>query len=141
KAVSAGRLDPSLLFEAAVSQDVDRFDEIARVEPDYHGVLRGLASLIAMPMLQACWRAWPSVCPRAGRTATARFVVAGLLWQKSADSTLGIFDVDAAAATGGPSVCAVPSVARAITKSWVLCCRRTAWSATPSRCVTGAADI
>ena len=63
KAVSAGRLDPSLLFEAAVSQDVDRFDEIARVEPDYHGVLRGLASLIAMPMLQACWRAWAERVP------------------------------------------------------------------------------
>jgi len=58
KAVSAGRLDPSLLFEAAVSQDVDRFHDIARVERDYRGVLRGLASLIAMPMLQTCWRAW-----------------------------------------------------------------------------------
>jgi len=41
-AIAAGRLDPSLLFEAAVSQDVDRFHEIARVERDYRGVLRGL---------------------------------------------------------------------------------------------------
>jgi len=57
-AVAAGRLDPSSLFEAAVSQDVDRFHEIARVERDHLGVLRGLASLIAMPMLQTCWRAW-----------------------------------------------------------------------------------
>jgi FdhE protein len=57
-AVAAGRLDPSSLFEAAVSQDVDRFHEIARVVRDYRGVLRGLASVIAMPMLQTCWRAW-----------------------------------------------------------------------------------
>src|SRR3989442_8446037 len=57
-AVAAGRLNPSLLFETGVSQDVDRFHEIARVERDYRGVLRGLASLIAMPMLQTCWRGW-----------------------------------------------------------------------------------
>jgi FdhE protein len=62
-AVAAGRLDPSLLFEAAVSQDIDRFHEIARVERDYRGVLRGLASLIAMPMLQTCWRAWAERVP------------------------------------------------------------------------------
>ena len=62
-AVAAGRLDPSLLFETAVSQDVDRFHEIARVERDYRGVLRGLASLIAMPMLQTCWRAWAERVP------------------------------------------------------------------------------
>jgi len=63
KAVAAGWLDPSLLFEAALSQDVDRFHEIARVERDYRGVLRGLASLIAMPMLQACRRAWAERVP------------------------------------------------------------------------------
>ena len=62
-AVAAGRLDPSLLFETAVSQDVDRFHEIARVERDYRGVLRGLASLIAMPMLQTCWRVWAERVP------------------------------------------------------------------------------
>ena len=58
EAVATGRLDASLLFEAAVSQNVDRFHDVARVERDYRGVLRGLASLIAMPMLQTCWRAW-----------------------------------------------------------------------------------
>ena len=63
KAVAAGWLDPSLLFEAALSQDVDRFHEIARVERDYRGVLRGLALLIAMPMLQACRRAWAERVP------------------------------------------------------------------------------
>ena len=62
-AVGAGRLNPSLLFETAVSQDVDRFHDIARVERDYRGVLRGLASLIAMPMLQTCWRAWAERVP------------------------------------------------------------------------------
>src|SRR3989454_1991588 len=55
--VAEGWLDPLLLFESAVSQDVDRFHEVALVEEDYHGLLRGLASLIAMPMLQNCRRA------------------------------------------------------------------------------------
>jgi len=63
-ALAAGRLDPSLLFEAAMSHDVDRFDEIARVETDYRGLLQGLASLIAMPLLQACRRAWAEHMPR-----------------------------------------------------------------------------
>src|SRR2546428_10075063 len=63
KAVAAGWLDPSLLFQAALSQDVDPFHEIARVERDYRGVLRGLASLIAMPMLQTCWRGWAERVP------------------------------------------------------------------------------
>lgn len=63
KAVAAGRLAPSLLFETAVSRDVDRFHEIARVERDYGGVLQGLASLIAMPMLQTCRRAWAERVP------------------------------------------------------------------------------
>jgi len=62
-AVAAGRVNPSLLFETAVSQDVDRFHEIARVERDYRGVLRGLAPLIALPMLQTCWRAWAERVP------------------------------------------------------------------------------
>src|SRR2546426_1686113 len=61
--VAAGCLDPLLLFESAVSQDVDRFHEVALVEKDYHGLLRGLASLIAMPMLQNCRRAWAEQVP------------------------------------------------------------------------------
>ena len=61
--VAAGWLDPLLLFESAVSQDVDRFHEVALVEEDYHGLLRGLASLIAMPMLQSCRRAWAERVP------------------------------------------------------------------------------
>jgi FdhE protein len=62
-AIDAGRLEPSSLFEAAVAHDGDRFDDIARVQPDYRGVLRGLAHLIAMPMLRACERAWASRVP------------------------------------------------------------------------------
>src|SRR3989442_3455596 len=61
--VAAGWLDPLLLFESAVSQDVDRFHEVALVDRDYHGLLRGLASLIAMPMLQSCRRAWAERVP------------------------------------------------------------------------------
>jgi len=63
RAVATGWLDPLLLFETAVSQDVDRFDELAGVEGDYGGLLRGLASLIAMPMLQSCRRAWAERVP------------------------------------------------------------------------------
>ena len=61
--VAEGWLDPLLLFESAVSQDVDRFHEVALVEKDYHGLLRGLAPLIAMPMLQSCRRAWAERVP------------------------------------------------------------------------------
>jgi FdhE protein len=61
--IAAGGLDPLLLFESAVSQDVDRFHEVALVEKDYHGLLRGLASLIAMPMLQNCRRVWAEQVP------------------------------------------------------------------------------
>src|SRR5437660_11683141 len=61
--IAAGGLEPLLLFESAVSQDVDRFHEVALVEKDYHGLLRGLASLIAMPMLQNCRRAWAEQVP------------------------------------------------------------------------------
>jgi FdhE protein len=52
-----------LLFETAVSQDVDRFHEVALVHEDCQGLLRGLASLIAMPMLQSCRRAWAERVP------------------------------------------------------------------------------
>src|SRR6266481_3245908 len=61
--LTAGRLDSLLLFESAVSQDVDRFHEVALADKDYHGLLRGLASLIAMPMLQSCRRAWAERVP------------------------------------------------------------------------------
>jgi FdhE protein len=61
--VTAGCLDPLLLFETAVSQDVDRFHEVALVHEDCQGLLRGLASLIAMPMLQSCRRAWAERVP------------------------------------------------------------------------------
>ena len=63
RAIAAGWLDPLLLFENAVAQDVDRFHEVAMVDSDYHGLLRGLASLIAMPMLQSCRRAWAERVP------------------------------------------------------------------------------
>jgi len=56
-------LDPLLLFETAVSQDVDRLDELARAVKDDGGVVRGLVPLIAMPMLQACRRAWAERVP------------------------------------------------------------------------------
>src|SRR2546428_11265474 len=56
-AVTAGRLDTLALFEAAVSQDVDRLDDLAQVVRDTRGVLRILAPIIAMPMLHACRRA------------------------------------------------------------------------------------
>jgi FdhE protein len=51
--VAEGWLDPLLLFESAVSQDVDRFPEVALVDRD----------LIAMPMLQSCRRAWAERVP------------------------------------------------------------------------------
>src|SRR2546428_14026114 len=64
-AVTAGRLDTLALFEAAVSQDVDRLDDLAQVVRDTRGVLRILAPIIAMPMLHACRRAWADRMPTA----------------------------------------------------------------------------
>jgi FdhE protein len=61
---ATGRLDPLLLFESAVSQHVERLDELARVYEDHRGVVRALAPLIAMPMLQACGKAWADRVPR-----------------------------------------------------------------------------
>jgi FdhE protein len=61
--ITTGRFDPLLFFESAVAQDVDRFHEVALVDRDDHGLLRGLASLIAMPMLQSCRRAWAERVP------------------------------------------------------------------------------
>jgi len=65
EAIKARRLDPLLLFETAVSQDVDRLDELARSHGDDRGVLVALAPSIAMPMLQACRRAWTERVPPA----------------------------------------------------------------------------
>ena len=62
-AVAARRIDPLVLFETAVSQDGPRLDDLARAQGDDHGVLRGLAPLIARPMLQACRRAWAPRVP------------------------------------------------------------------------------
>src|SRR3989442_4558458 len=62
-AVTAGRLDTLALFEAAVSQDVDRLDDLAQGVRDTRGVLRILAPIIAMPMLHACRRAWADRMP------------------------------------------------------------------------------
>jgi FdhE protein len=61
--ITTGRFDPLLFFESAVAQDVDRFHEVALVDRDDHGLLLGLASLIAMPMLQSCRRAWAERVP------------------------------------------------------------------------------
>lgn len=61
--VAEGGLDPLLLFESAVSQDVDRFHEVALAGEGHHGLLKGLASLIALPMLQSCRRAWAERVP------------------------------------------------------------------------------
>jgi FdhE protein len=63
RAMAAGRLAPRLLFEAAMSQDVDRLDELAKLHNDDRGLLRALAPLIAMPMLQACRTAWADRVP------------------------------------------------------------------------------
>lgn len=63
RAATAGWLDPLFLFETAVSRDVHRLDELARAQRDERGVLRGLAPLIAMPMLQACRKAWTECVP------------------------------------------------------------------------------
>src|SRR5205814_1193627 len=50
--VAARRIDPLALFGAAVSQDALRLDAFATVEGDDHDALRGLAPLIARPMLR-----------------------------------------------------------------------------------------
>jgi FdhE protein len=62
-AATARRIDPVDLVEAAVARDVDHLDEIARGVGDARGVLRGLAPLIAMPLLQACRLAWTGQTP------------------------------------------------------------------------------
>src|SRR2546425_5458038 len=44
--ITAGCLGPMLLFQSAGSPDVDRFHQGALVGEGYHGLLRGLGSLI-----------------------------------------------------------------------------------------------
>ena len=60
---AARRVDPLALLQAAVAQDLARLDDIASAAGDTHGVLRGVAPLIAMPLLQACRRAWADPAP------------------------------------------------------------------------------
>jgi len=62
-AIAEERVSPRLLFETAMSQDVDRLDQLARMQRYDHGVLQALAPLIAMPMLQACRTAWADRVP------------------------------------------------------------------------------
>jgi FdhE protein len=78
-AATAGRIDPLSLFQAAVAQDVERLDGIAWGVGDTRGILKGLAPLIAMPLLQACRRAWTNLtlgtwphgyCPTCGAWPT-----------------------------------------------------------------------
>jgi FdhE protein len=61
------RVDPLALLQAAVAQDFARLDDIAGTAGDSHGmlrgVLRGVAPLIAMPLLQACRRAGADPAP------------------------------------------------------------------------------
>jgi FdhE protein len=63
KALTTRRVDPLLVFEAVLSQDVQRLDELARAVKDDRGVVQGLAPLIAGPMLQACRRTWADRVP------------------------------------------------------------------------------
>jgi FdhE protein len=64
-ALAAGRLDPLALFEAAVAEDLDRLDDLARAAGDDHGVLRVMGPIVAMPMLHACRQAWTPLVPAA----------------------------------------------------------------------------
>jgi len=64
-ALAAGRLDPLALFEAAVAEDPDRLDELARAAGDDRGVLKVVGPIVAMPMLHACRRAWTPLVPAA----------------------------------------------------------------------------
>jgi len=61
-AATMQRVDPMALLQAAVVEDAG-LDDIARAGGDTHGVLRGLAPVIAMPLLQACRRAWADMTP------------------------------------------------------------------------------
>jgi FdhE protein len=63
KAITSGSIDPLLVFEIAVSQDIHRLDELARLVRDDRGVIHGLAPVIARPMLHACRRKWADRVP------------------------------------------------------------------------------
>jgi FdhE protein len=63
RAMTRGQIDPVFVFATALSQDDHRLDELARSVKDGRGVLRGMAPLIARPMLQACWSAWADRVP------------------------------------------------------------------------------
>ena len=60
---SASQIDPRPLLEAALAQDAEGLDRIARSAGDTRGILDGLAPLIAMPLVQACRRAWTDAAP------------------------------------------------------------------------------
>ena len=64
-ALATGRLDPLALFEAAVAEDPDRLDDLARAAGDERGVLRVVGPIVAMPMLHACRQAWTPLVPAA----------------------------------------------------------------------------
>jgi len=64
-AATASRIEPRSLFEAAVAQDAARLDGISRSVGGTRGLLDALAPLIAMPLLQACRRAWSDSVPAA----------------------------------------------------------------------------
>ena len=64
-ALATGRLDPLALFEAAVAEDPDRLDDLARAAGDERGVLRVVGPIVAMPMLHACRQAWTPLVPTA----------------------------------------------------------------------------
>ena len=62
-AASASRIDPRSLFQAAVSHDAGHLATISQSVGDTRGILEALAPLIAMPLLQACRRAWADAAP------------------------------------------------------------------------------
>src|SRR5260370_36367062 len=62
-AATMQRVDPMALLQAAAVEDLACLDDIARAGGDAHGVLPGLDPLIAMPLLQACRRAWADLAP------------------------------------------------------------------------------
>ncbi len=64
-ALAAGRLDALALFEAAVTGDPNRLDDLARAAGDDRGVLRVVGPIVAMPMLHACRQAWTPLVPAA----------------------------------------------------------------------------
>lgn len=51
-------LDTLAIFEAALAHDVERLGELARTAGCDEGMVRTLGSIVAMPMLHACRRAW-----------------------------------------------------------------------------------